>query len=59
MGLSIHYSGQIRDYALIKDLINECEDICKSLEWKYYIREKKGNTNDNAHLINSDFINSA
>jgi hypothetical protein len=57
MGLSIHYTGTIRNYALIENLINECEDICKSLEWDYHIREKKSNTNDNVHLSNSTFIN--
>jgi hypothetical protein len=56
MGLSIHYRGQIRDYALIEDLVNECEDICKSLEWDYHIREKKSNANDDAHIGNPDFI---
>ena len=57
MGLSIHYRGQICDYALIEDLILECEDICKSLEWDYHIREKKSNANDDVHLSNPDFIN--
>jgi hypothetical protein len=57
MGLSIHYRGQIRDYSLIEDLIIEVEDICKSLEWDYHIREKKSNANDDVHLSNPDFIN--
>jgi len=33
MGLSIHYSGRIKDYALIDAMQAEVEDICKSLEW--------------------------
>lgn len=57
MGLSIHYRGQIRNYVLIEDLINECEDICKSLDWDYHIREKKSNANNDVHLSNPDFIN--
>jgi hypothetical protein len=57
MGLSIHYHGQISDYALIEDLIIEVEDICKSLEWNYHIWEKKSNTNDDVHLSNPAFIN--
>jgi hypothetical protein len=57
MGLSIHYRGQIRDYAHIEDLIIEVEDICKSLEWDYHIRKKKSNANNEAHLSNPDFIN--
>ena len=57
MGLSIHYSGLLRNYALIENLINECEDICKSLEWDYHIWEKKSNANDYVHLSNPAFIN--
>lgn len=34
MGLSIHYSGYIKDVQLIDALIAEVEDICKTLEWK-------------------------
>jgi hypothetical protein len=57
MGLSIHYSGTIKNYVLIEDLVNEVEDICKSLEWQYHIREKKSNANDAAHINNPNFIN--
>jgi len=57
MGLSIHYTGIIRNYALIENLITECEDICKSLEWDYHIWEKKNNSNDHIHLNNPAFIN--
>ncbi|MBK8522171.1 MAG: hypothetical protein WAT20_09320 [Ferruginibacter sp.] len=56
MGLSLHYRGQIRDYALIEDLISECADICKSLEWDYHIWNKESSINDDAHIDNSDFI---
>lgn len=56
MGLSIHYRGQIRDYALIEDLINECVDICKSLEWDYHIWNKESSINDHAHIDNLEFI---
>jgi len=57
MGLSIHYTGIIRNYAIIENLITECEDICKSLEWDYHIWEKKNNSNDHIHLNNPAFIN--
>jgi hypothetical protein len=33
MGLSIHYQGNIKDYALIGELTAETEDICASLNW--------------------------
>ena len=56
MGLSIHYSGQIRDYALIEDLVNECEDICKSLNWDYHTWIKESSIHDDAHIDNADFI---
>lgn len=56
MGLSIHYRGQIGEYTLIEDLINECEDICKSLEWDYHTWNKESSINDNAHIDNPDFI---
>jgi len=34
MGLSIHYSGHIKDWELIAGLVNEIEDICQSLDWR-------------------------
>ena len=37
MGLSIHYSGTIKDIALIDELIAEVTDICQSLSWSYHI----------------------
>ncbi|MBX9784332.1 MAG: hypothetical protein K2X48_13660 [Chitinophagaceae bacterium] len=37
MGLSIHYSGHIKDVKLIDTLVAETADICKSLDWKYNI----------------------
>jgi hypothetical protein len=39
MGLSIHYSGHIRKYAKIDELMTEVEDICQNLEWTYHIIE--------------------
>lgn len=57
MGLSIHYHGQIRDYALIEELIIEAEDICKSLNWKHHTWVKKSNANDDVHKNNPDFLN--
>ena len=37
MGLSIHYSGTIKDAALIDELIAEVADICQSINWTYHI----------------------
>jgi len=37
MGLSIHYTGKIKDYALIDVMTAEVEDICKSMNWKYQV----------------------
>ena len=37
MGLSIHYSGYIRDRNLLSPLIEEVTDICKSLGWASHI----------------------
>lgn len=37
MGLTFHYTGKIRDYALIDEMNTEVEDISKSLGWKYHI----------------------
>jgi hypothetical protein len=56
MGLSIHYRGQIRDYALIEDLISEVEDICNSLGWDYHIWKKETCINDDVHIHNPAFI---
>lgn len=37
MGLSIHYSGTIKDVALIDKLTTEVTDICQSFNWSYHI----------------------
>jgi len=37
MGLSIHYSGQLKDPTLITELMIEVVDICKELDWKYHL----------------------
>ncbi len=57
MGLSIHYHGQIKDYALTDELTSEAIDICKSLNWNYHIFEKISNANDKAHVNDPGFIN--
>ncbi|MBK7121895.1 MAG: hypothetical protein IPH68_03265 [Chitinophagaceae bacterium] len=57
MGLSIHYRGQIKENALIDELISEAVDICKSLSWNHLIFEKTGNANDKAHVNDPGFIN--
>ena len=35
MGLSIHFSGVIKDTAEIDNLVQEVEDICKTFNWSY------------------------
>jgi hypothetical protein len=47
MGLSIHYSGSIKDPALLPELINEVQSICESVKIKYRIF--------NTELPNEDF----
>jgi len=44
MGLSIHYSGRLRDYSLIDELIAETTDICETLDWTYHVID--GNNTD-------------
>jgi hypothetical protein len=44
MGLSIHYSGQIRQTALVDELVAETKDICQTLGWIYHIID--GNNTD-------------
>lgn len=34
MGISIHYSGEVRDQKMISSLTEEVKDICKSLDWE-------------------------
>lgn len=33
MGVTLHYCGQLRESALLPDLIAEVQDICQSMEW--------------------------
>ena len=37
MGLSIHYSGYIRQHAMIDELVSETADICQNLDWTYHL----------------------
>ncbi|MDH6313912.1 hypothetical protein M2137_002703 [Parabacteroides sp. PFB2-10] len=39
MGLSIHYSGRIKDAASLPLLIEEVKDVCSVYGWKYRIAE--------------------
>lgn len=45
MGVSIHYSGQLKDAALLPLLVEEVEDIAKILDWTYtiFLREYPNN----------------
>jgi hypothetical protein len=37
MGLSIHYSGYIRDKQMLDPLIHEVTDICQTLNWRFHV----------------------
>ena len=37
MGLSIHYSGRIKDAKLLSNLIEEVKDVAQTYNWKYHI----------------------
>ena len=37
MGLSIHYSGTIKNARLIPNLVDEVKDICLTLQWNYHL----------------------
>ena len=41
MGLSIHYKGKFKNYALIDEMVVEVVDICKSMNWKYQVFDIK------------------
>jgi hypothetical protein len=49
MGLSIHYSGRIRDYTVIEEMMTEVTDICENLNWTYHILD--GNNTDHLRGI--------
>jgi hypothetical protein len=60
MGLSIHYSGTIKELSQIQILTDELEDICKGLGWKYHIWDGKNfddavNKNFTVSKIDFDF----
>ena len=42
MGLSIHYSGTIREISLIEQLIEETTDVFNSMGWKYNVIRETG-----------------
>ena len=35
MGLTIHYTARLRDWTLYDAFVEEVEDICKTMQWKY------------------------
>ena len=37
MGLSIHYSGKIKDVGLIPRLVDELKDVCTIMTWSYHL----------------------
>ena len=37
MGLSFHYNGKIKDMNLIPALVDEVQDVCKVLDWKWHL----------------------
>ena len=44
MGLTVHYRGRIRDYALVDELITEVEDFAKNLTWRFHLLTPGVNT---------------
>ena len=52
MGLSIHYSGRLKNPALLPELIAEVKDIAEVYEWKYHVFEQQfpeGRLTGNSH----------
>jgi hypothetical protein len=37
MGLTVHYRGKIREYALVDELVTEVENFAKNLNWRYHL----------------------
>jgi hypothetical protein len=37
MGLTVHYRGKIRDYALVDELVTEVEDFSRNQNWRYHL----------------------
>lgn len=35
MGLSIHYSGKLKDIALLPQMVEEVKDVCNVLGWRF------------------------
>lgn len=57
MGLSIHYSGRIKEAESLPFLIEEVSDICKVYDWKFDIYETQfpNNTLENRLCFNQIF----
>ncbi len=54
MGLSIHYSGMIRHISLVKPLIEEATDVCKSMQWKYSVITETGDEGVNGIVFSPE-----
>ena len=54
MGLSIHYSGTIRDISLIEPLIAETADVCQSMQWKYNVIREQGDKGVNGIVLSPE-----
>ena len=54
MGLSIHYSGTIRHISLVEQLIEETTDVCKSMQWKYYVIRESGEEGVNGIIFSPE-----
>ncbi len=37
MGLTVHYRGRIREYALVDELITEVASFAKNINWRYHL----------------------
>jgi hypothetical protein len=47
MGLSIHYQGKLKDYALIDEIMEETADVCASMGWEYHLMQPDNKKNNN------------
>ena len=54
MGLSIHYSGTIREISLIESLIAETADVCQIMQWKYNVMREQGDEGVNGIVFSPE-----
>src|SRR5688572_5208421 len=54
MGLSIHYTGTIRNISFIDQLIDETADVCESMKWEYTIIKEQGDEGVNGIVFSPE-----